>query len=345
MSHRPPGARTVSVVVPLYNGAEHIAETLTSIQLQSSPATQVIVVDDGSSDDGAAIARAHPVGATVVSQPNLGVAVARNHGLSIASGEWVAFLDQDDLWHPDHLRRTIAWLDEHPAERIVFVGEIAFSAVADSARLRELDDLAGGWASVRVSGSDALDELVARADAADEERVETYDVHALLRGPISMTTSFVADADLLRRAGGFAPHALAMDDYWLMVNVARLTPIAKLVRPTVFYRVHSDATSRTTRLGLPFLSSAAALRLGGGIIPLAEGLRGELSGGLHRHLLLELRTAPEYRDRRFRAAVDHLEQIVWPPNGRPGERLRAHAAMRWPWLRELARRLRRGRSR
>jgi hypothetical protein len=136
-----------------------------------------------------------------------------------------------------------------------------------------------------------------------------------------------------------------MDDYWLMVNVARLTPIAKLVRPTVFYRVHSNATSRTTRLGLPFLSSAAALRLGGGIIPLAEGLRGDLSGGLHRHLLLELRTAPEYRDPRFRATVDQLERILWPPRGRPGERLRAHAASRWPWLRDIARRLRRGKSR
>jgi hypothetical protein len=340
----PAAARSVSVVVPLFNGAEHIAETLTSIHRQTLPASQVIVIDDGSTDDGAEIARAHPLGATVVSQPNSGVAVARNHGLSLVAGEWVAFLDQDDLWHPEHLQRSLSWLDEHPDVRIAFVREIAFSTTDESDRLREMDELAGGWASIRVPRENALGALVDGVHGVDvcgKGDVEVNDVRAMLRGPVSMTTSFVADPALLRLAGGFAPHAPAMDDYWLLVNVARLAPIRHLPQSTVFYRVHTGATSRTTRLGLPFLSSAVALRLGGGLIPVGEGIRGGLDGKLHRHLFHELLAASEYRDRRFRGAVDALARLLWPPSGRRRRRLRAHAAARLPWLRSVSRRLRR----
>lgn len=337
-------ARSVSVVVPLFNGAEHIAETLTSIHRQTLPASQVIVIDDGSTDDGAEIARAHPIGATVVSQPNSGVAVARNHGLSLVTGGWVAFLDQDDLWHPEHLQRSLSWLDEHPDVRIAFVREIAFSTIDESDRLREMDELAGGWASIRVPRENALAALVDGVEGVDvtgKGDVEVNDVRAMLRGPVSMTTSFVADPALLRLAGGFAPHAPAMDDYWLLVNVARLAPIRHLPQSTVFYRVHTGATSRTTRLGLPFLSSAVALRLGGGLIPVNEGIRGDLDGKLHRHLFRELLAAPDYRDRRFRGAVDALARLLWPPSGLRRERLRAQAAARMPWLRSFTRRLHR----
>lgn len=331
---------SVSVVVPLYNGADHIAETLTSIERQSIPAAQVLVIDDGSTDDGASIARAHPVGATVVSQPNRGVAVARNHGLSLVTGDWVAFLDQDDLWHPDHLLRTRAWLDEHPEERIVFVRETAFSTLDEGERLRAMDELAGSWASIRVPRDRALDTLVEDVDVTGNEDVVVNDVRAVLRGPISMTTSFVADPTLLRVAGGFAPHALAMDDYWLLVNVARLQPVPLVAQPTVFYRVHTGATSRSTRLGLPFLSSAVALRLGGGVIPIGEGLRGNLEGTLHQHLFRELLAAPEYRDPFFRSAVADLARLLWPTAGRRRERVRANVAARMPWLRTAARRIR-----
>ena len=322
----------VTVVVPLYNGAEHIAETLTSIHRQTYPPAEVIVIDDGSTDGGDAIARDHPVRATVVSQPNRGVAVARNHGLSLGSGSWVTFLDQDDLWHPDHLRRAVAWLGAHPGEEIVFLREVAFSTIEDGEQLQSMDRLAGGWASIRTPREASLETLVESSDVRGSDAVTRHDVRDLLRGPISMTTSFIADPALLRVAGGFAPHALAMDDYWLLVNVARLTPIPSLDQPTVFYRVHTAATSRTTRLGLPFLSSAAALRLGGGIISTDEGLQGGLDGKLHRHLLDELLTSPEYRKPFFRAAVDDLARLLWPRGGHRRDRWRAKVATRLPWL-------------
>lgn len=323
----------VTVIVPLYNGAPYIAETLASIRRQTLGDIEVIVVDDGSDDDGCDLVRAHPVGAKLVEQSHLGVAVARNRGLALARGRWVTFLDQDDLWHPGHLQRAIGWLDAHPDERIVFLRETTFAVADETDRLRSMDEAVAEWASIAVGREHTLDELVQGADVTGSGDVEVHDLRALLRGPVSTTTSFIADPELLRLAGGFAPHALAMDDYWMLVNVARLHPITQLDQPTVFYRVHVGATSRTTRLGLPFLSSAVALRLGGGLIGVEEGLAGRLDGKLHRHLFRELLRAREYEDPRFRDAVAHLAAMLWPPDGRRRERRRAMIARRLPWLR------------
>jgi len=333
-------APLITVVVPLHNGAQYIDQTLTSIQRQSLSAAEVIVVDDGSTDEGPAIARTHSVEAVVIQQERLGVAVARNRGLALARGRWVAFLDQDDIWHPDHLRRTLAWLAANPGERIAFVKEIPFTVSEEADNLRGMDQLAGGWAHLVVAQDRAYQELVERADVEGSASVQRSDHRAMLRGPISTTTSFIADPLLLRLAGGFAPHALAMDDYWLLVNAARLHPIAQLDQPTVFYRVHVAATSRTTRLGLPFLSSAVALRFGGGLIGRDEALEGALTGNLHLHLLRELITSPEYRNGAYRRVVDELARLMWPPYGRSRERRKALIAMRAPWIRRILRSLR-----
>jgi hypothetical protein len=206
-----------------------------------------------------------------------------------------------------------------------------------------MDRLAGGWAHIIAPRDGTLDHLIENADVTGTGREVSHDVHALLRGPITVTTSFIADPLVLRLAGGFAPHALAMDDYWLSVNVARDQPIIQIDQPTVFYRVHVQATSRTTRLGLPFLSSAVALRLGGGVVSHAEGLGPDTTGGLHHHLLLELLRSPEYRHAPFRHAVDGLARILWPTDGLRPTRRRAYLAAQMPWLRTLRRSLRLGR--
>lgn len=330
----------MTVVIPLFNGAEYIGETLTSISRQTVTDLEVLVVDDGSDDHGREVVRTHPVGAELIDQSHLGVAVARNRGLAAARGTWVAFLDQDDLWHPTHLERALAWLDAHPRERVVFLRETTFAVADETDRLRSMDGAVADWANVLVGRDQTLDELVRTADVTGSDRIEVHDLRAFLRGPISATTSFIADPELLRLAGGFAPHALAMDDYWLLVNVSRLHPITQLDHPTVFYRVHVGATSRTTELGLPFLSSSMALRLGGGLIDIEEGLAGGLDGKLHHHLFRELLAAPDYRQVRFRQAVAHTAALLWPPDGRRQERWRAAVAQRLPWLRRVVGKLR-----
>ena len=103
----PSGGFGVTVVIPLFDKASFIRRTLRSVFAQTHPPEQVIVVDDGSTDDGPTVI-ADLIGADVnrvrlISQPNAGPGPARNRGIADAASEWIAFLDGDDLWLPNHL--------------------------------------------------------------------------------------------------------------------------------------------------------------------------------------------------------------------------------------------------
>lgn len=100
-------APSVSVVVPCFNAAQFLRDCLNSAISQTLRPLEIIVVDDGSTDGSAAIAAAMGSPVRVVRQDNCGESVARNRGIELARGEWVAFLDADDLWRPTKLERQI----------------------------------------------------------------------------------------------------------------------------------------------------------------------------------------------------------------------------------------------
>lgn len=106
------GNMRVSTIVPVFNGAPYVAEALESIFAQTYPPFEIIVIDDGSTDATPAVLARFADRAHVVRQPNAGPAAARNHGLRLASGELIAFLDADDLWHTDKLLRQATFLAE-----------------------------------------------------------------------------------------------------------------------------------------------------------------------------------------------------------------------------------------
>ncbi len=98
---------TVSVVIPCYNGAPFLRETIDSVLNQTQPALEVILVDDGSTDDSAAIAQSYGPPVRVIRQENQGESVARNRGMDEARGEWIGLLDADDRWLPHKLERQL----------------------------------------------------------------------------------------------------------------------------------------------------------------------------------------------------------------------------------------------
>jgi glycosyltransferase involved in cell wall biosynthesis len=102
----------ISVVIPAHNGEAFLAQAIESALGQTWPRTEVVVVDDGSSDGSAEIASSYPV--TLVRQDNRGVAHARNRGVESAAGELLAFLDQDDLFLPGKLERQLEALRAEP---------------------------------------------------------------------------------------------------------------------------------------------------------------------------------------------------------------------------------------
>jgi glycosyltransferase involved in cell wall biosynthesis len=116
-------APAISVIVPCYNAQRTIADTLQSVADQSFPDWEAIILDDGSTDDSAAIvealARREPR-MRVVRRANSGVSVTRNAGAAAARGRVLAFLDADDRWHPDYLQRMAAHLQSRPDIGIAF---------------------------------------------------------------------------------------------------------------------------------------------------------------------------------------------------------------------------------
>jgi len=103
----------VTVIVPLYNSERYLEDTLQSIFNQDYQPMEVIVVDDGSTDGSAGIAKSFK-NIRYIYQANQGPSAARNTGITISQGDFIAFLDADDMWMPDKLSLQISYLLNHP---------------------------------------------------------------------------------------------------------------------------------------------------------------------------------------------------------------------------------------
>lgn len=109
----------ISVLVAVWNNARYFRQALESALAQTRPAHEIIVVDDGSTDESAAIAESIP-GVRVIREAHRGVAATRNTAMPLASGDYVAWLDSDDLWTPDKLEVQAGFMDAHPEIALTF---------------------------------------------------------------------------------------------------------------------------------------------------------------------------------------------------------------------------------
>ncbi len=109
----------VSVIIPAYNAASFIKDAIESVLAQQYPSIEVIVVDDGSNDDTASIAESFNPPVICHRQENGGPPVARNRGLAMAHGEYIAFLDADDLYEPARIQLQIGKLRQNPDTEVI----------------------------------------------------------------------------------------------------------------------------------------------------------------------------------------------------------------------------------
>ena len=116
----------ISVVIPVYNGERYVAQAIDSILEQGHPDLELILVDDGSTDGTFAIVEAYGNRVRYVFQDNAGSSVARNHGCRLATGEFLAFLDADDLWVEGKLRRQTEVLASDPSLDLVWGHVVEF---------------------------------------------------------------------------------------------------------------------------------------------------------------------------------------------------------------------------
>ncbi|MEI8357949.1 MAG: hypothetical protein RL698_547 [Pseudomonadota bacterium] len=124
------GPPLVSIVIPVRNGAGFLAEGIRSVLAQAHRPIEIVVVDDGSTDDSAAIAESLGAPVRVFRQANAGAPAARNRGIGLACGSILGFLDADDLYAPDKLALQLARLESYP-DRDVVIGRSRYLSLVD----------------------------------------------------------------------------------------------------------------------------------------------------------------------------------------------------------------------
>ena len=116
--------KSVSVIIPTYNRAHLLPRCLDSVLAQDYPPSEVIVVDDGSTDSTLSLLQDSYPGIRVIPQQNKGVSAARNAGIGAAESDWLAFLDSDDTWFPRKLGRQVQAIEAAPGHHIAHTDEI-----------------------------------------------------------------------------------------------------------------------------------------------------------------------------------------------------------------------------
>lgn len=147
------------MIIPVHDSERYLAEALESVLAQTRPADEIIVVDDGSTDGSAAVVQGFGAPVTLVRQANLGPAAARNCGVAQAHGNWLAFLDADDVWLPDKLVRQLAVVQgESPPEMVFGLVEQFRSpdAPAETRFAGEGRTLTGPHAGAMLVGAEAF---------------------------------------------------------------------------------------------------------------------------------------------------------------------------------------------
>jgi glycosyltransferase involved in cell wall biosynthesis len=203
----------VSVIIPAYNAEKYIVETVQSALDQTCQDLEVIVVDDGSKDGTLTALEVFGDRIRVHQQPNGGVARARNTGVSLARGSWVAFLDADDLWLPHKLEQQLTCSDAP----MTYTDRFNIGARGD---LPELQSKV-----TAMHGGDVF-------------------VQLLLEGNFITNTSVMIRRELFEKMGGFYTGLNGTEDWDLWIRVAEKHLIGFIPEPLVRYRFHEASISR-----------------------------------------------------------------------------------------------------
>jgi glycosyltransferase involved in cell wall biosynthesis len=224
------GRMNISAIIPLYNGGKYIRGALDSVLRQDRPADEIIVVDDGSTDDGASIvaemAASHP-SIKLVSKPNGGQSSARNFGVRHSKGDLIALLDQDDEWYPHHLR-----ILEQP--------------------FKETRSIPLGWAYSNLDQVDVLGRMMTRSvlDTVPNTQHPKRDVlNCLGRHMFVLPGASIISRSAFDSVAGFDEQFVGYedDDLFLRLFVAGFDNIY-INEPLTKWRMHSTSTSFSEKM-------------------------------------------------------------------------------------------------
>lgn len=203
----------ISIIIPLYNKAASIATALNCVLAQTYQDFEVVVVDDGSTDNGAAIVEGYSdPRIRIIRQENAGVSAARNRGIEEARGEYVAFLDADDEWMPEFLEEIVALHREYPACRAQATNYI--------------------FNSYGVKSPTILRKIPFKGERGV---LSNYFEVASCSHPPVWTSAVCIERKLLQEVGGFPAGVKSGEDLLTWVRIAVRTQWAYSMRPMAQY--------------------------------------------------------------------------------------------------------------
>jgi glycosyltransferase involved in cell wall biosynthesis len=210
----------VSVIIPTYNRADKVRNAIESVLTQTFTDLEVIVVDDGSSDDtGKILEKVYGDRIRYYFQRNQGVSAARNKGIAEVRGEWVAFLDSDDRWEKDKLEWQFKALERFGPQCGACYTDVRFFNHPETRTMFQLAQESYQHEGIVGVNADVLRLLVTPGGP----------------GMVVCPSSFLARADAVRRTGGLNPRLRFQQDTEFMFRVAMLTSFCYVNCPLVWF--------------------------------------------------------------------------------------------------------------
>lgn len=206
----------VSVIIPTFNRLELLKQTVESVRNQTFKEYEVVVVNDGS-DDGTAAWLGQQNDLIVINQENSGIATSRNKGIKTSKGEWLAFLDHDDIWGPDKLQTQVDFIKSNPEVSMVAVKHVRLGT-----RIKQ--NRPGKWM---------------KGDLFVKVFSESF-IH---------TSSVMIKRAVLEKVGGFPTKYRFADEFDVWLKISQKYQIAFFDGPLVFIRFYESNTSHN-RIGV-----------------------------------------------------------------------------------------------
>jgi GT2 family glycosyltransferase len=214
---------SISVVIPAYNASRLLAATLESVLNQTLKPAEILVIDDGSTDNTADVAAAFGPPVRVIRRPNSRQAASRNFGAAEAASEWIAFVDADDLWEKDKLEKQMLALEARPDASLCYTARQCFEQHGDELRKTLL---------IPVPPVEGVRE-------------------ALYRNTTFLPSSVVVRRSTFLSSGGFDTRYTIVEDWdlWLRLLHSGIS-FATCQEPLLLYRMHSGGVSRRADVAL-----------------------------------------------------------------------------------------------
>lgn len=210
---------TIGVVIPAYNAAKHIRRAIDSVLAQTRGPDEIVVVDDGSTDDIATVVEGYGSVVKLIRQANAGASVARNTGINATTSEWIAFLDSDDEWLPEKLELQIELLERNP--RLVWTtANFIYCHCGQNLHTQKLDEAKG---RALLNGRDFFEDY--------------FD--AFTKAAAGWTGTMIVKRNVLIEASLFRPGQLRFNDEDMWWRIAyRYPAIGYTPKPLAIYHMY-----------------------------------------------------------------------------------------------------------